>query len=119
MALCRQSSSAAARPNMDVTIPCDNLSDRKDIMTMQADVAVALPGGVGTLDEVFTVAAASSIGYHKKRVILYNVDGFWRSLLAMLDDLKAKGVMRLGLDDSLVAAGTLDDVVRLLGGDGQ
>ena len=106
-----------ASPNMDVTIPCDNLSDRKDIMTMQADVAVALPGGVGTLDEVFTVAAASSIGYHKKRVILYNVDGFWRSRLAMLDDLKAKGVMRRGLDDSIVAADTLDDVVRLLGGD--
>lgn len=104
---------------LDVHIPCADLTDRKQLMMAQGDAFVALPGGIGTLDEVFTVAAAASIGYHKKRVILYNVDGFWRSLLAMLDDLKAKGVMRRGLDDSLVAADTLDDVVRLLGGDGQ
>lgn len=103
-----------ASPDMDVCIPCDNLSDRKDIMTAQADVAVALPGGVGTLDEVFTVVAAASIGYHRKRVILYNVGGFWDSLVAMLDDLKAKGVIRRGLDDDLCVAGTLDEVAHLV-----
>ena len=104
-----------ASPNMDVCIPCDNLSDRKDLMLAQCDVAVALPGGVGTLDEVFTMVASASIGYHRKRVILYNVGGFWRSLIAMLDDLRGRGVIRSGMDGDLLVADTLEDVVRLLG----
>lgn len=101
-----------ASDNMDVTIPCDNLSDRKDLMVAQCDVAVALPGGVGTLDEIFTMAAAASIGYHHKRVILYNVNGFWNSLVALLNDLKAKGVIRDGFDLDLLVADSLEEVVR-------
>lgn len=49
--------------HVDVKMMCDNLSDRKDLMLAQCDVAVALPGGVGTLDEIFTIAASASIGY--------------------------------------------------------
>lgn len=67
---------------VDVEIPCDNLDDRKHLMQVQCDVAVALPGGIGTLDEVFTLAASHTIGYHQKMVILYNIDGFWDSLVA-------------------------------------
>ena len=104
-----------ASPNMDVCIPCDNLSDRKDLMLAQADVCVALPGGIGTLDEVFTVAASASIGYHHKRVVIYNVDGFWDSLLAMLSDLKGKGVIREGFDRDVRTASTQGDVTRLIG----
>lgn len=79
---------------IDIEFPCDNLSDRKDLLVMQSDIMVALPGGIGTLDEVFTVAAAHTIGYHQKRVILYNVKGFWNTLIATLDDLQAKGFIR-------------------------
>ena len=43
---------------VDVEIPCDSLSDRKDLMLAQSDIAIALPGGVGTLDEVFSMAAS-------------------------------------------------------------
>ena len=49
---------------VDEVVPCHDLSDRKAIMVERSDVLVALPGGVGTLDEVFTVMAANSIGYH-------------------------------------------------------
>lgn len=94
--------------NVDVKILCDNLSDRKDLMAARSDVFVALPGGVGTLDEIFTILASASIGYHRKRVILYNVGGFWNSLLAMLDDLKKRGVMRDGFDDTLRVVDSLE-----------
>lgn len=80
--------------NVDITIGCDNLSDRKDLMLAQSDVVVALPGGVGTLDEIFTVAASATIGYHSKRVILYNMKGFWNSLIALLDDMQRRGMIR-------------------------
>ena len=46
---------------VDVHVACDNLSDRKDLMLAQSDVLIALPGGIGTLDEVFTVAASHTI----------------------------------------------------------
>ena len=100
---------------LDVHIPTDNLSDRKDLMIQHSDVIIALPGGVGTLDEIFTVLAAASIGYHNKRVILYNIDGFWNSLIAMLDDLKAHGVMRAGFDDTLKVARSLDEIAGFIG----
>ena len=59
---------------LDVIFPTVNLSDRKDLMLQEADILVALPGGIGTLDEIFHVLAAGSLGYHDKQVILYNVD---------------------------------------------
>lgn len=99
---------------VDVKILCDNLSDRKDLMIERSDVIIALPGGVGTLDEIFTVLAAASIGYHSKRVILYNIDGFWDSLIAMLDDLKTRGVLRAGFDDTMKVAHSLDEIAALI-----
>lgn len=99
---------------VDVKILCDNLSDRKDLMIERSDVIIALPGGVGTLDEIFTVLAAASIGYHSKRVILYNIGDFWDSLIAMLDDLKTRGVLRAGFDDTVKVAHTLDEIAALI-----
>lgn len=100
---------------VDVRILCDNLSDRKDLMIQRSDLIIALPGGVGTLDEVFTVLAAASIGYHDKRVVLFNVGGFWDSLLAMLGDMKGRGVIRPGFDDTLkvvTSVGELAGIVK-------
>lgn len=81
-------------PYMDVHIPTEDLTDRKQTMMLQSDAFVVMPGGIGTLDELFTVAAAATLGYHHKPIILYNIDGFWNSLAACLDDLGSRGVMR-------------------------
>ena len=95
-------------------IPCDNLSDRKDIMLMHSDIVVALPGGIGTLDEVFTVAAAKTIGYHDKQVILYNMNGFWDSTIALLEDLQARGMIRGNYRSMITAANSLEELKQLL-----
>ncbi len=94
----------------DVEIPCDNLSDRKDLMLAHADVCVALPGGIGTLDEVFSVAASNNIGYHSKMVVLYNMKGFWDKLIAMLDDLRQKGFVRGNWSDCIRVANNLEEL---------
>lgn len=97
----------------DVVIPCDNLSQRKQLMLDESDVFIALPGGIGTLDEVFTVAASYTIGYHHKRVILYNIGGFWNTTIQMLDDLQQRGMVRgqwrdyIGVADSPASLSTL------------
>ena len=99
---------------VDIGIYCENLSDRKDLLLLKSDVLVALPGGIGILDEVFTVAAASTIGYHDKKVILYNMKGFWDSLIACLKDLDGKGVIRGSIKDQILVASSLEELVALL-----
>lgn len=100
--------------NVDVTIACDNLSDRKDLMLEHSDVVVALPGGIGTLDEVFTVAASATIGYHHKRVILYNMKGFWDSLIALMDDMQHRGMIRGDWHRVISTANSIEEMERLI-----
>ena len=83
-------------------------------MMARSDVFIALPGGIGTLDEVFTVAASASIGYHCKRVILYNMNGFWDSLIAVLNDLTNKGMIRGDIHRHICTADSLEEIARLL-----
>lgn len=97
---------------VDIEIPCDNLSDRKDLMLAQSDVSIALPGGIGSLDEIFTIAAAHTIGYHHKMVVLYNMKSFWDSLIAMLDDLQAKGMVRGNWRNVIAVANSMEEVKR-------
>lgn len=99
---------------VDVEIACDNLNDRKQLMEEQSDVFIALPGGIGTLDEVFTIAASATIGYHQKSVILYNMKGFWNSLIAMLDDLHSRGVTRKQWPTYIKVANSLDELANIL-----
>ena len=97
-------------PHLSVEIPCDNLSDRKDLLLLKSDIVIALPGGIGTLDEIFTVAASATIGYHRKKVILYNINGFWNSLIALLDDLQQKGMIRGDWHRHIVVANSLEEI---------
>ena len=99
---------------VDVEIPCDNLSDRKQLMMDQSDAFIALPGGIGTLDEIFTVAASATIGYHQKPVILYNMKGFWNELIALLDDLQTKGMIRGDWHHYIKTADSLEEISRLI-----
>ena len=99
---------------VDVDIPCDNLSDRKQLMMDQSDVFIALPGGIGTIDEIFTVASSATIGYHHKKVILYNMKGFWDSLIALLNDLQSKGMIRGDWQQYIKTADSIEEISRLL-----
>ena len=99
---------------VDTEVLCDNLSDRKQLMADKSDVFIALPGGIGTIDEVFTIAAAHTIGYHDKRVILYNMKGFWGDMIALLDRLQQRGMVRGEWRDYIVVANSLDDIKDLL-----
>ena len=98
----------------DRVVTCDNLSERKQLMLDESDVFIALPGGVGTLDEVFTVAASYTIGYHHKRVILYNMLGFWDATIAMLDDLQQRGMVRGRWRDYICVANSLQEIESLI-----
>jgi uncharacterized protein (TIGR00730 family) len=99
---------------LTVHIPCDNLSDRKDLLLAHSNVVVALPGGIGTLDEVFTVAAAHTIGYHQKRIILYNIGGFWNTLIELLDDIQQRGMIRGHWKDYINVANSFEELTVMI-----
>ena len=88
--------------------------ERKDVMLRESDILVALPGGVGTLDEVFHVMASASIGYHSKKVILYNVNGFWNGLLTFMDELQGQGFARRPMEKFYGVANSFDELIDLL-----
>ncbi len=95
---------------VDEALPCNDLNDRKALMVEQSDILVALPGGVGTLDAIFTVLAAHSIGYHRTKVILFTEDGFWDDLLRMLDVMDGKCFMNTPLSSSLAVVRSLSEL---------
>ena len=100
---------------LDEQVGCRNLSERKDIMLERSDILVALPGGIGTLDEIFHVLAAATIGYHTKRVVLYNVNGFWNQLLATVEEMSQAGFVRGEVEKYLIVANSvaeLEDLIR-------
>ena len=99
---------------LDVTFKTENLSDRKDVMLRESEVAVALPGGVGTLDEIFHVMAAATIGYHHKKVIFYNVNGFWNGIIDFLNGLETQHFAHHPLDAYFKVANTFEELVQLL-----
>lgn len=99
---------------LDVTFRTDNLSDRKDIMLNESDVIVALPGGVGTLDEVFHVMAAATLDYHRKKVIFYNINGFWNGIINFLAGLEAQHFAHHPLNNYFAVANDLNELTELL-----
>jgi uncharacterized protein (TIGR00730 family) len=71
-----------ADPGLIVT---ETMHERKKVMFMNADAVIALPGGPGTLDELFEVLTWRQLGLHEKPVILLDINGYWQPLLALID----------------------------------
>ena len=99
---------------MDKVYHTENLTDRKEMLNTLCDVAIALPGGVGTLDEVFTLAAANSIGYHQQHIIIYNMEGFWDELVALLNKLESQGMIRGNYRKRITVVNSLDELEKCL-----
>lgn len=99
---------------LDEQVGCRNLSERKEIMLERSDILVVLPGGIGTLDEIFHVLAAATIGYHTKRVVLYNVNGFWNQLLATVEEMSQAGFVRGEMEKYLIVANSVAELENLI-----
>lgn len=98
----------------DLVFYCADLSDRKATMLRESDVMVALPGGIGTLDEVFTVVAANTLGYHHKTTILYNVCNFWQPTIDMLAQMDREKMIGQGLSERLKVANSPEELYNLI-----
>jgi uncharacterized protein (TIGR00730 family) len=80
----------------DELVVVKDLKSRKSRMEELSDAFIALPGGIGTLDETFDVLALKQLHAHDKPIVLVNVGGYYNPLVAMLEGFAAKGFVRRG-----------------------
>jgi len=92
----------------------DNMHERKAKMTDLADAFLALPGGIGTLDELFEAWSWNALGYHAKPFCLLNVGGFWDGLIQFMDHATENGFLSASRRSQLLVAATPDEALDLL-----
>ncbi len=95
-------------------VEVDDLFERKRLMMENSDAFIILPGGVGTLDEFFEVLTWKSLDCFDKPIVVYNVEGFWDSLLQMMQDLEKKKVLAGNLLGCFKTCQSLQEIERSL-----
>ena len=83
-------------------------------MIARSDAIVVLPGGTGTLDELFDVLATTMLGLLEKPIVMMNTAGFFDTLLRFLDELHTKGFLTKPAHEYLVVVSSTKDVLRAL-----
>ena len=91
-----------------------DMHERKRLMFERSDAFVALPGGVGTLEELVEQLTWKQLGRHTKSILLANIDGFWEPLLALLAHMRATQFIRPTLDVDILKAERVDDILPRL-----
>lgn len=92
-------------------IVVDDMHQRKQLMFAKSDAFVALPGGLGTLEEFVEQLTWTQLGRHTKPIVLANIEGFWNPLLALFDHMSGETFIRPGLDLKVIV---VDDVEKIV-----
>lgn len=103
-----------ADTDADELIVVSTMRERKRTMDERSDAFLALPGGIGTLEELFEMWTSRSLSMHAKPVAVLDPDGFFAPLWSWLDDLVRRGFVRASALDSLVRVTTVDDAFAAL-----
>lgn len=93
----------------------NTMHERKALMTELTDAFVAIPGGIGTLDELFEAWSWNALGYHAKPFALLNVHGFWDGMITFLDQVRDNGFMSPARRGQLLVADGIGEVIDMLG----
>ncbi|WP_375457179.1 TIGR00730 family Rossman fold protein [uncultured Methylobacterium sp.] len=96
------------------TVVVGDMHTRKRMMFDRSDAFVALPGGIGTLEELVEQLTWAQLGRHRKPILLVDVAGFWDPLLTLFAHMRAHGFIREGLDLNYLVAGDAGAVVPML-----
>ncbi|WP_271201150.1 TIGR00730 family Rossman fold protein [Methylopila turkensis] len=91
-----------------------DMHERKRLMFERSDAFVALPGGVGTLEELVEQMTWAQLGRHDKPILIADFDGFWSPLLTLLEHMTTEGFIRPGFTVPYVVADKVEDILPLL-----
>jgi hypothetical protein len=106
------------RPQPYVTelITTVNMSERKQKMLELADAFIALPGGIGTLDEISEAITLTKIGVFDKKCVLFNHNGFYEPFKKMMDEMENAGFLRPENMRHVLFSGEVDEIDRFFEG---
>jgi uncharacterized protein (TIGR00730 family) len=99
---------------VDEYIVVDNLHQRKMLMFERSDAFVALPGGLGTLEELVEQLTWVQLDFHQKPVILANIAHYWDKLLQLFDQMRGETFIREGLLPRYSVVETAEEIVPML-----
>lgn len=89
--LINKEATETALNRLDELLITENMHERKHRMFEKSDAFVALPGGIGTVEEIVEIMTWAQLGHHRKPIVFGNVDGFWNPMLALLDHMSSAG----------------------------
>jgi uncharacterized protein (TIGR00730 family) len=92
----------------------DDMHQRKHLMFDKSDAFVALPGGLGTLEEFVEQLTWTQLGRHQKPIVLVNVHGFWDPLLELFDKMLGHDFIRTGFELKMTVADSAEDVLPVI-----
>jgi len=92
----------------------DDMHQRKHLMFVKSDAFVALPGGIGTLEEFVEQLTWSQLGRHAKPIVLANIEGFWDPVLALFDKMSGELFVRPGLELNMLVVDRVDEVISAI-----
>jgi len=95
-------------------IVVDDMHQRKQIMFDRADAFVALPGGVGTLEELVEQLTWVQLGRHAKPILIADIGGFWRPLLSLIAHMNNEGFIREGFEVRYLVSEKIEDVLPMI-----
>ncbi|MER8469474.1 TIGR00730 family Rossman fold protein [Mesorhizobium sp. M1328] len=89
--LINREATETALNRLDELVITDNMHERKHRMFEKSDAFVALPGGIGTVEEIVEIMTWAQLGHHRKPIVFGNIGGFWNPMLALLDHMATEG----------------------------
>ncbi|MEM7397415.1 MAG: TIGR00730 family Rossman fold protein [Pseudomonadota bacterium] len=92
----------------------DTMHERKHLMFEKSDAFVALPGGIGTLEEFVEQLTWSQLGRHRKPIVLVNIHGFWDPLLELFEQMVEHNFIRSGFELKMSVAESPGDVLPVI-----
>ena len=87
------------------------MHERKQLMAERADAFIALPGGIGTLEELTEISTWAQLDQHAKPIILCNIENYWEPYLTLLKHMRTERFIREGMEFKMDVVKTADDVV--------
>lgn len=93
-------------------IEVENMHERKMRMHELSDAIIAMPGGWGTMEELFEMMTWAQLGLHKKPIGILNVNGYYNSFIAMMDNMVSEGFLKQELRDMLLVSNKVEDLIE-------
>lgn len=101
-----------AHTNLTELIVVESMHERKIKMNELCDGVIALPGGFGTFEELFEMLTWAQLGLHKKPIAILNIDGFYDSLLVMIQNMTDKGLLKEANQKMLLVSDDIEDLLE-------